>query len=370
MVFFLTDKTLFNDKGIALFLVLWVLTLLSVIAGQFCHAMRTEINITRNFAEETNAYYIAKAGLNIALTELIRSQTRAGTQASAGSPFQTEGDKRLFPAKKTKGALASAEKKGEDADRENAILQWRINTVLPAVLFADGSFAVHIGNESGKIDINRADERMLGMIFSAFAVDEKTKSILTDSILDWRDTDDLHRINGAEDKYYQSLDNPYSAKNGNFDSVDELLLVRGMTSEIFYGGLREMLTVYADSAQGEANRININAASAKMLRALPGMTEELAEAVELYRKEKDFKAINQLIPILGDEVYAAVSPYLSLQLSPVWTIRSEGSVSDSSVREGVSAVVKIDPRVKNRYTVMQWTDSLEYPLYVHTEAGK
>ncbi len=359
-----------NDRGIALFIVLWVLALLSVIAGQFCHAMRTEINITRNFEEETRAYYIAKAGLNIALAELIRSQTHPGTPASAGDPFQTAGDKRLFPVKEMKGALASTGKKGDDEDKEETVIRWRVNTDIPPVPFAYGNFTVHMDNESGKIDINRADERMLGMILSAFAIDEKTKAVIADSILDWRDADDLHRISGAENKYYQSLPNPYSAKNGNFDSPEELLLVKGMTPEIFYGGLREMLTVHSDPAQGETNRININAASAKMLMALPGMTEELVTAIAEYRKEKDFKSLNQLMPVLGDEVYAAVSPYLSVQLSAVWTIRSEGSVSDNSVREGVSAVVKIDPRMKERYTVMQWTESLEYPLYAHTEAGK
>ncbi|MEZ4524579.1 MAG: type II secretion system protein GspK [Desulfobacterales bacterium] len=355
-----------NDRGIALFLVLWVLTLLSVIAGQFCHAMRTEINITRNFAEETKAYYIAKAGLNIALTQLIRSQTRPGTQASEGLPFQTHGNNRLFPSQKEKGALRS----GENADTEDEIMLWRVNAEIPRVPFADGSFTVHIDNESGKIDINRADERILKMILTSFDLEEKTIAVITDSILDWRDPDDLHRINGAEEKYYQSLDNPYSAKNGNFDSVEELLLVRGMTSEIFYGGLKEMLTVYGDSAQGEAGRININAASGKMMRALPGMTEELADAIADYRKEKDFQSVNQLIPILGDEVYAAVSPWLSVQLSNVYTICSQGSVSDSSAGDGVCAVAKINPRAKERYSVMQWIDSPEYPLYVHTEAGK
>ncbi len=359
-----------NDRGIALFLVLWVLTLLSVIAGQFCHAMRTEINITRNFAEETKAYYIAKAGLNIALAELIRSQTRPGTQGAEGLPFQRDGNNRLFPSKKAKGSLASGEKKSENADTENETVFWRISAEIPPVPFADGNFTVHIDNESGKIDINRADERMLKMILTSFDLEEKTVAIVTDSILDWRDADDLHRLNGAEDKYYQSLPNPYSAKNGNFDSVEELLLVRGMTSEIFYGGLKEMLTVHSDTARGEANRINVNAASEKMLRALPGMTEELADAIADYRKERDFQSVNQLMPILGDEVYAAVSPYLSVQLSNVYTIRSQGSVSDSSAGEGVCAVVKINPRTKERYSVIQWIDSLEYPLYAHTEAGK
>ncbi|MBT9438408.1 MAG: hypothetical protein GAS50_04355 [Desulfobacterales bacterium] len=63
-----------NENGIALFLVLWVLTLLSVIVGEFCHAMRTEVNITRNFKEETQSYYIAMAGVNRSIAELIRNK--------------------------------------------------------------------------------------------------------------------------------------------------------------------------------------------------------------------------------------------------------------------------------------------------------
>ena len=60
-------KAFRNEKGIALFLVLWVLTLLSVIAGEFCFAMRTEVNMTRNFKGQTEAYYIALAGMNRAI---------------------------------------------------------------------------------------------------------------------------------------------------------------------------------------------------------------------------------------------------------------------------------------------------------------
>ena len=57
----------------ALFLVLWVLTLLSVIVGEFCYTMRTEINITRNFKEGTESYYISVAGLNRTIAELLKS---------------------------------------------------------------------------------------------------------------------------------------------------------------------------------------------------------------------------------------------------------------------------------------------------------
>ena len=63
-----------NENGIALFMVLWVLMLLSVIVGEFCYAMRTEVNVTRNFKEQTQGYYIALGGLNRAIGELVRNE--------------------------------------------------------------------------------------------------------------------------------------------------------------------------------------------------------------------------------------------------------------------------------------------------------
>ena len=93
-----------------------------------------------------------------------------------------------------------------------------------------------IGNESGKINLNHADAATLKMLLSAFDLDEDEKSVIADSILDWRDANDLHRLNGAEDEYYRSLKVPYECKDGDFDSVEELLLVRGVTEALFYGG--------------------------------------------------------------------------------------------------------------------------------------
>jgi general secretion pathway protein K len=79
-----------------------------------------------------------------------------------------------------------------------------------------------------------------------FDLDDKEKDIIVDSILDWRDNDDLRRLHGAEDEYYQSLPDPYRAKNDDFESVEELLLVKGITPEIFHGGLKNIVTVYTD----------------------------------------------------------------------------------------------------------------------------
>ncbi|RPH52036.1 MAG: hypothetical protein EHM85_04335 [Desulfobacteraceae bacterium] len=330
-----------SERGIALFLVLWVMALLAVIAGEFCHAMRTEVNITRNFKEETQTYYIAVSGLFRAVGELVVNE--------------------FIPRKS----------QAPDGEEEQEDIRWRINTDIPATPFGDGQFKVERENESGKVNLNRAGETLLKMMLTPFEIEDTEKNIIVDSIMDWRDKDTFHRVNGAEDEYYLSLPEPYKCKNDDFTSTEELLLVRGVTPVIFYGGLKDMLSVYQDDETGserdtqrrtvyDFNRININAASPQMLRALPGMTEDAVQAIMKYREKKDFRSLSDLYSIVGAEVYAAISPYITLSLFPYYTIKSVGMLNESRTRQGVQAVVKIDRTLRKGYKIIQWIDGLEY----------
>lgn len=329
-----------SERGIALFLVLWVTALLTVIAGEFSYFVRTEANITRNFKEETQTYYIAVSGLSLAIGDLVVNE---------------------FVPRQVKAP------DGKEEQQED--IRWRINTDIPAIPFGDGQFKVERENESGKVNLNKAGESLLKMMLSNFEIEDANKNIIVDSIMDWRDKDSLHRLNGAEDEYYLSLPQPYKCKNGDFTSIEELLLVRGVTPGIFYGGLKDMVAVYQDKETGrdnqrrtgfDFNRININAASPRMLRALPRMTEDVVQAIIKYREKKDFRLLTDLFLIVGSDIYAGISPYVTLSLSPYYTIKSVGMLKDSQTREGVQAVVKIDRRLTKGYEVIQWIDGLEY----------
>ena len=340
-------KALVKDQGgIALFLVLWVLTLLSVIAGEFCFAMKTEVNITRNFKEQTEAYYIALAGVNRAIAELIKNEV-------------------MFP----RNASITGLKKEDKDEEEEGKGRWRINVDIPPEPYGQGQYKVRLGNESGKININGANEGLLKMMLNGFDLEEKEKDIIVDSILDWRDKDDLHRTNGAESDYYQSLPEPYACKNADFDSVEELLLVRGVTPEIFYGGLMNMVTAFKAEEKGagvgqalrsvraDVGKININAAPRQLLMALPSMTEDLVQKIMDYRKTSDFESLSQLQLIVGSEVYARISPYITVETSPYFTIRSVGEMMEGRIRQGVEAMVEIDKKSKKGYRMAQWRDS-------------
>ncbi|MBU1902422.1 MAG: general secretion pathway protein GspK [Proteobacteria bacterium] len=339
-----------NEKGIALFLVLWVLTLLTVIVGEFCFAMRTEVNITRNFKGQTEAYYIALAGVNRAIGELIRNE--------------------VIPPKVTPPKIAGIGKEEEPEDEEKED-RWRINVDIPPVPHGVGQFEVRIGNESGKININGANEALLKMMLKGFGLEDHQESIIVDSIMDWRDKNNLHRLNGAEDDYYRSLPEPYECKDDDFDSIEELLMVRGVTPEIFYGGLKDIVTVFKPPTQrtrvgqgykvvnADLNRVNINAASKKVLLALPSMTEDLANEIMNYRKESDFRSLTEVSSLVGTEIYSVISPYITLDKSPFYNIISVGRLNDSKIRQGVEALVEITKKEKKGYRVVQWRDGLQ-----------
>ncbi len=321
-------------------MVLWVLILLSGIATEFCFAMRTEVNMVRNFKEQTEAYYIALAGLNRAIIELLRNES---------SP------------EKKKLLADESEKAPEKSSR------WRMNTDIPPVAFAEGRFKVRIGNEAGKINLNTADEILLKMMLNGFDMEEQEKSVIVDSIMDWRDENDVHRMNGAENDYYQSLPNAYDCKNGDFDTIEELLLVRGITPDLFYGGLKNRLTVLEDSGskQGQirhgsskagGSKICINAASRDMLLALPQMTDDLAQSILDFRKEADFKSLGEVSTLLGGDVYGAISSHITLTPSPYYQIVSFGSILDTRTRQGISVTVEINGNIDKGYRVVQWND--------------
>ncbi len=108
----------------------------------------------------------------------------------------------------------------------------------------NGFCRVMIMPESGRIDINKTPDTIIRNLLTVLGVSAEETDIIVDSLEDWRDPDSLVRLHGAEKEYYQSLPVPYKARNGDFESIEELLLVRGMTSEIFYGnGVRPGLPI-------------------------------------------------------------------------------------------------------------------------------
>ena len=130
-----------------------------------------------------------------------------------------------------------------------------------------GRLSYRLTDESARLNLNRATRDVLDRLLQEVGVEKTDRDVIIDSIQDWRDPNEEHRLNGAESDYYLALPVPYRSKNADFDSVDELLQVRGVTRDLLYGrggtpGLIEYLTVFGTGA------VNVNTVSPTVLRAL------------------------------------------------------------------------------------------------------
>jgi type II secretory pathway component PulK len=98
-------------------------------------------------------------------------------------------------------------------------------------------FRYGVSDESAKININallQIDKTGNTARAMLMALPNMTEAI-ADAIIDWIDADDKARANGAEDSYYTAVQPPYHCKNGPLDSLEELLLVRGVTADLLFG---------------------------------------------------------------------------------------------------------------------------------------
>jgi len=331
-------------------MVLWVIIILTVVVLEFSFAMRTEVNITKNFKEDLQLYAIAEGGTQRAIAELILKH-----------------DTRAQQIRKTvKTEVLAPEKKEWLADGRAYTLQ-----------FDQGECDLRIMSESGKMNINTISETTLRKVIGNLGLEGEKRDVVVDSILDWRDPDDLYRMNGAENDYYQSLKEPYRCKNASLDSIEELLLVRGVTPDLFYGrkgvktgeegakasdvGLKDIFSVYAPGEQ-----IDINSASTPALRGILGIPSEAGKTILKAREEKGFQNQQDLLQRVPE-----LSPFISeisgrlifsSALTPLtttyYTIESRGKSKEGGAVRGLKAIVKIDRADKKGYKIIQWVDAI------------
>ncbi len=374
-----------DERGIALVLVLWVLMLLFIIVFEFCSTMRIEATITRNFKEGERSYYFAEAGINRAVIELVK--TRSDVK-------KFEGGKETLVDKEDR---RESEQGAEDEEEEPE--EWVPREQPYAFLFEDGECEVTIGDEGSKINLNwiatraQSDRQLLADILerSCGLYDEERDTIV-DSIIDWVDKDHEHLMGGAEDEYYESLEDPYECRDGEFVILEELLLVRGVTEDIYYGrfhpgddeadtgktalkgrrslgntvsendqvpggmyqGLSELFTVFS---KGTALKININDAPFGLLMSLPAMTEDVAYDIIAMRREEEFEDVRDS-RLLELPIYDQIASQITVEPTNFYRITARGRVADSSVARSISAVVEIAPRKKNNYTILYWQEGV------------
>jgi DNA uptake protein ComE-like DNA-binding protein len=183
-------------------------------------------------------------------------------------------------------------------------------------------FTVRVVDEASKLNINTVTKGQL------LALPEMLEEI-ADAIIDWRDEDDTPSTGGVEGGYYENLQYGYQARNGPFRTIRELLLVKDVTEQLFFGedtnlndqldyneqdgeeslpyddgdseldkGWIAYLTCYSydNNKDAEGNqKTNINEGDASQLSRSLGISNSQAESIVENRPSNGYQSIGDLI---------------------------------------------------------------------------
>jgi general secretion pathway protein K len=283
-----------NESGVALILALLFMVLLTVLVVEFSYEMQVEASFASNSGGDFEAYLAARSAV-------------------------------------AKGiALLASDLEEDDASGEPAhdsaldIVPWYEG--VPFEPLNNAVMRGSIGDEYGKLNLNAifdyaqsppvAREPMVNALREFFLLrasdsDMVPPEALVDALLDWLDYGDQDevRAEGAENDYYMSLENPFPCKNGPMDSIEELLLIQGVTPEFFYGDpeldqfpLSEYLTVHGDWS----GRVNPNTALPETLAAViaghTGQSADVGRGQEIFdrAREEPFLEVAALDSMVGE----------------------------------------------------------------------
>ena len=202
--------------GSVLLLVVVVVAMLTLAAFNFAQTMTTELEAASMYTLDVQARCTADSGIDFVATLLGGRQMVAENLIHNPSLFM--------------GRVVSA----SPHLRANSRF-----TIISPVEHDSKHNAVRYGlmDESAKLNLNY----LPNMGLSNDDLDTLLMNIpnmtieIADAILDWMDSDDTKNPYGAESETYEQMSPPYKAKNGPFETIDELLMVNGITPTLLYG---------------------------------------------------------------------------------------------------------------------------------------
>lgn len=326
-----------NESGVILIALLWILTALSVIALSFSRESRVEVAAARNAKSLEESYFVARAGIATTIYQLLQ--------------------KRYTPT------LRQVELQDTPDPLELGIVTGSLG---------EGVYRVDVQDETGKVAVNPAvvnpvSQELLRNLIEAVGIKKPDSDIIADSILDWLDQDSAHHLNGAEDDYYQSLTYPYKARNGRIETIEELLLIRGVTPEYFYGypvknedgsvsykyGLSRYLTPFSDRPQ-----VNVNFAALPVLQAVPGMPPEAAQLIYDRRHVKPFKTLLDISRDLGISLDTRTLAALTVDQTNTFTLTAAARAANSKARRVIRSVITLTFAANKPYRTLYWNENV------------
>jgi DNA uptake protein ComE-like DNA-binding protein len=286
------------DSGSVLIGVLWCLALLSVVVIGLLHTARMDLVVVKNHGDRIQAHYLAVAGIEKAKALLYQDARQ-----------------------RTRNSLSHS---GELFDSPSQFRDVRFGRGQFRVLHRGrpdegGGVLYGVSDEESRLNVNNASAQELNKLYAI------TPDVVA-AILDWRDEDNVVTPGGAEAEYYTALQPPYLPRNGPLQSIRELLMVRGVQTDLLLArdrqqngiletgdqvpddivndirdlGWAALLTTDSSvknvSAAG-IDRVNIQSADQSALAAVKGITPEIARAIVAYRVQNRLQSIADLLDV-------------------------------------------------------------------------
>jgi type II secretory pathway component PulK len=337
-------KKIKSQRSSALIIALWALSFLTIFVINLGFMVRSGLQYADHLQDRLKMYCLARAGIERAIAELSRDETTSYDSLNEA----WSNNKEFFKDLPLGGGFItlSYNPEGKGYQEETALY---------------GAM-----DESSKININNAPADILITLLERIGNAGTEEAIdLAAAIVDWRDKDIVISPGGAEEEYYQGLSSSYKCKNGNFQIAEELLLVKGMTSEIF-SEIKDTITVY--NTEG----VNINTASYNCLYAL-GLTSSLCERIIKFRQGSDqitgteddviFKSTNELHnvgPLFTEEatqINSLITRGIITVKSDVFRINSLGQFKDERGSRARGIVCILKRRQEKGPQILYWHEN-------------
>ncbi len=287
-----------HNGGVALILVVWVVTLIAGIALAFSRSQKVEGELAQNQRLIAQARALAEAGIHRAYYDLQ-------TPSLDPNRWQANGAKLL----------------------------WEIDGAQVEIRALD---------ESARVDINTGNPQLIqGLLKNAGASDEQALAI-SEAMQDWRDSDELKRPNGAEIEDYKAAGKKTVPTNSDFVSISELQNVLGVTPELFRA-IEPFLTV-----NSRQSGVSIALAPREILLAIPNIT---AENVDLYLSTRRDALVQKLpippLPGAAGQFFAAPARALRVQVDVT---------TENGFKHGREAILRLPQGQRDVFEVLAWRD--------------
>jgi competence ComEA-like helix-hairpin-helix protein len=286
---------------------LWVVALLSVVVISVLHSTWMDLIMVKSYGDRIQAHYLALGGIERA--EALLYQNALNRSRSAVNHD---------------GALYN-----DPRDFQNVSFGRGEFTVFRRGREDEGGGILYgVSDEESRLNVNVAQTNEL------LQLPNMTSDVMA-SIVDWRSPTNVVLPGGAEAPYYESLQPPYLPRNGPFETTRELLMVRGVTVQLLqgddihqdgflpqapiigdnfddsedrasdvdagWGGLTTVDSYVNNVSASSQDRVNVQTADANALTAVPGITQDIAQAIVAYRGQHQFQSIADLLDVTAPQ---------------------------------------------------------------------